>query len=303
MANIQIRGGQIKSGTVLPGNLDLTSTYDFSSGTLQAATPSASSDVATKGYVDSVIPDGFVGGDGIVITDGSPNDTISIDLATDPGLQFTSNKLDLKLADASLVKDSAGVKAKLKVESGGSLSVDANGLYIADGAIANGKLVNSTISGKSLGANLDSLQASATGALTLSSYNGSAAVSDLSVNVDGSSIAKNGSNQLEVPDAGITTAKLDDASVTAAKVAFATYVDALSGDGSTTAFDLSETIASEFAMIQVFKNGLFMIQVGSSPSGQDEFSLSLTGGAAGVSQITFGAAPTNGDDIRVWFIA
>ena len=77
----------------------------------------------------------------------------------------------------------------------------------------------------------------------------------------------------------------------------------LSPNGSLTAFDLSYTIDQTFASIIVIRNGLVLKQVASSPSSQDEFSLSLTGGAGGVSRITFGAAPTNGSDLRVWYMA
>jgi len=48
----------------------------------------------------------YLNGDGIVITGSS----IAVDLATNPGLQFTSNKLDLKLkASGGLAKSSDGV--------------------------------------------------------------------------------------------------------------------------------------------------------------------------------------------------
>lgn len=51
---ITIRGAQIRNATIGSGKLDLTQTYDYSSGTLRAATPSGDSDVATKSYVDGV---------------------------------------------------------------------------------------------------------------------------------------------------------------------------------------------------------------------------------------------------------
>ena len=337
---IQIRGNQIQNSTVTATQLDETDTYDFSSGVVSVATPTASAHAATKAYVDAQIPDSFVGGDGIVITDGDPNDTIAIDLATDPGLQFTSNKLDLKIAETSLFKDSAGVKVKLKSESGGSISVDSNGIYIADSAISNAKLANSTISGVSLGSNLNSL--SAGNGLSMSSYNGSAAVSDLTLNLDGATlsvgvsglkIADGGVDASQLADGAVETAKLNnlavstakiadaaistakladdavdsdklaDSAVTAAKVNFASQIDPLTADGSTTAFDLSSTIADAFAVIIVFRNGLAIEQVNSSPSGVDQFSLSLDGGAGGVAQVTFGSAPQSGDDLRVFYIA
>jgi hypothetical protein len=46
-----------------------------------------------------------------------------------------------------------------------------------------------------------------------------------------------------------------------------------------------------------------MDQVASSPANQDEFTVSATGGTGGVGRITFGAAPSTADVIRVKFIS
>ena len=144
------------------------------------ATPTANAHAATKAYVDAQIPDSFSGGNGIAIDSSGDPDVISVDLATNPGLQFTSAKLDVKV----------------KAETGGSITKDADGLYIADsaignaklaGSIANAKLANSTISGVALGSNLNAL--SAGNGLSMTSYNGSAAVSDLTIDLDGSTLA------------------------------------------------------------------------------------------------------------------
>ena len=61
---ITIKGAQIRNGSietdklgaaaVTPAKSDLTSTWDFSSGTLRSGAPSGDSDVATKSYVDGV---------------------------------------------------------------------------------------------------------------------------------------------------------------------------------------------------------------------------------------------------------
>ena len=297
MANIQIRGEQVKDATLTPGKLDLAQTYDFTSGVVQVATPSNGSDAATKDYVDSAVGDGFQAGDGIDIDTATSPDTISVLTATDGALFFIgagTNELSVKLeANKGLSKSANGLATQLKVESGGSISVDASGLYIADSAIGNAKLANSTISGKALGANLDSFSAGASSAISMTSYNGSAAVSDIDVKYDNTTVGKNGSNQLEVKDSSIVTAKLGISS----------YLEKFTANGAQAQFDLANTIDSKFAYIQVFKNGLLMEQVASSPSGKDEFSLSLTGGAGGVSQVAFGTAPTSGDLIRVMYLA
>lgn len=300
---IQIRGNQILNNTITSTQIDLSGTFDFSSGTLQAGTPSADADVATKAYVDGQLPDSFAGGDGISITDGAGTDTIAVDLATNPGLQFTSNKLDVKV----------------KSETGGSITKDSDGLYIADGAIANGKLANSTISGVALGSNLNAL--SAGNGISMSSYNGSAAVSDLTIDLDGSTLAV-GASGIKVSDAGVgstqladsavstakiannavTSAKIPDDELGSAKLAISSEWHSITPNGSTTAFDLGHALSGDFAYIMVFRNGIALEQVASSPSGVDQYSVSLTGGTGGVGQVTFGSAPASGENIRAFYI-
>ena len=51
---IQISTEQLKNTAVTSAKIDLTGTFDYSSGTLRAGTPSATSDVATKAYVDNI---------------------------------------------------------------------------------------------------------------------------------------------------------------------------------------------------------------------------------------------------------
>ena len=206
LIDLVINADKLDTGAVSYAKLDST---DIETSLTGGANKLASAS-AIKAYVDAQVPDTFSGGDGINIDDSGDPDVIEIDLATNPGLQFTSNKLDLKIAEASLIKDSAGVKVKLKAETGGSISVDANGIYLADGAVANAKLANSTISGKALGANLDNL--SAGNGLTGTDYNGSGSQS-FAVQPDGASIAV-GASGISVADGGVT----------AAKVAFSTQI-------------------------------------------------------------------------------
>ena len=289
---IQIRGNQVLNNTIGALQLNEADTYDFTSGTVSVATPSAAAHAATKAYVDAAVPDTFSGGDGIVITDASP-DVIAVDLATNPGLQFTSNKLDLKV----------------KAESGGSITKDVNGIYIANAAIGNAKLVSSTISGKALGTSLAAI-AAGQGLALAAPYDGSAAQT-MDIALDAATLTK-GAGGLKVSDLGIaagqiagaavTTAKIADNAVTAAKVSFGSNVDKLTPNGSLTAFDLSATIPSEFAAIMVFRNGMSLEQV-ATPANIDEFKLELAAGTGGVSLVTFGAAIPSGENVRVFFIA
>ena len=308
---IQIVGNQVANNTLGPTQIDETATYDFSSGVVSVATPTASAHAATKAYVDSKVPDTFAGGDGISISDGAGTDTIAVDLATNPGLQFTSNKLDVKV----------------KSETGGSITKDGDGLYIADnaignaklaGSIANAKLANSTISGKALGANLDNLTDG--NGIADFSYNGSGAASiaidldgsTLTVGADGLKITGAGVGSTELADNAVATAKIADNAVTAAKVqdnalgsaklAISSEWVSLTPNGSATAFDLDHPLSGDFAFIVVVRNGLVLEQKASSPSGTDEYSVSLTGGAGGNGQVTFGSAPASGENLRVFYI-
>lgn len=236
---------------------------------------------AIKTYVDAQVPDTFSGGDGIVIDSSGDPDVIAVDLATNPGIQFTSGKLDLKL----------------KSESGGSLTKDTNGLYIANNAIANAKLANSTISGKALGANLDSL--SAGDGISMTAYNGSAAVSNLTVDLDGATLAKGGSG-LKVADTGIGTGQLANSAVTIPKVAFAPQLDPLTIQAATVAYNLSTEVGSGWeAGVAVYRNGLLLKQVGSSPSDLDEYTVASSGGNT---TVTFGGQPSTTDYyvVRYW---
>lgn len=73
-------------------------------------------------------------GDGVAIV----SDAVAVDLATDPGLQFTSNKLDLKInANNGLLKDSNGLKVDFDNTTVGIIS---NRLALKDDAVSFAKL-------------------------------------------------------------------------------------------------------------------------------------------------------------------
>ena len=293
---IQIRSNQIK----------LADTFDFSgsAGTVQVSDPTADNQAASKGYVDAQIPATLSAGDGIDIT----SDTVSVDFATDGALQFIGT-------------DSDELSVKVKNETGGSITKDSDGLYIGDGAIgnaklagsiANAKLANSTISGKALGANLDTLSVG-NGLAIASAYNGSAAQT-ISFNFDGSSLSA-GADGVKVADNGIAEAQLADDCVTSAqvadgainansmiadsvitgpKLAVAPARAKFTGDGSTTAFTVSNKnvyTGGEEGLL-MFRNGVLIEAVESSPSGQDQYTAANSGSDL---VITFGSAPSTGD--------
>lgn len=170
----------------------------------------------------------------------------------------------------------------LSVQTNGStINSSSSGIKVAASGITSTELANASVSGSIIATN---------------------GVAADKINKD-SSLTDVGAGALGLADGAVSTAKLADDSVTAAKVGFASNWDTLSPNGSATAFDLSETIDSAFAMLIVVRNGIVLKQVASSPSGQDEYSVSLTGGSGGVTQLNFGSAPTNGADLRAWYMA
>jgi hypothetical protein len=371
----------------------------------------------------------FNGASNIVAGDGLSKVGNTLDVNVDGStIEISSDALQIKdlgvgtakLADASVesakIANAAVTSTKIASSAVGSTQLSDGsvtsskivdgavvGVKLADGAVTsakigdaqvtNAKLANSTISGVALGSSLYSLSAS--GPLSMTSYDGSAAVSDLTLaydalffdlDVSSQLIIKNGAintNQLsdnavisakladgsvstaklqnsavqtaKIADANVTTAKIADANVTTAKIADSAVTNAklagsigadklslgqgvqsfndagtfrlqasiapdylafstgaidinfqsrwktLAADSSTTTFDLDTILKSKLSNIMVFKNGIALEQVASSPSGSDQYSVALNVGGKG--QVTFGAAPSSSDNIRVFYIA
>jgi hypothetical protein len=290
---IQISTEQLKAAAVTSAKIDLTGTFDYSSGVLRAASPSGNSDVANKQYVDNIAA-GLHFKDSVELAttanvtlsgeqtiDGVTTSASRILVkdqtdATENGIYVTasgswSRAADMDAGDefpaaAFFVREgtanadlgyvctnddapilgtdnitftqftgAANITAGAALSKTGntldvevdnsSIEVSADALQVKAlgitndmlaGSIANAKLSNSTISGIALGSNLNSLSVVTGSALAMTSYNGSAASSDLAVQVDDSSIEVS-SNALRVKASGISNQMLAG-SITAEKL-------------------------------------------------------------------------------------
>lgn len=117
------------------------------------------------------------------------------------------------------------------------------------GEIAIAKLAESTISGKALGDNLDALTAG--NGISMSSYDGSAAVSDLAIqrsgsahalklDADGLAVLLSGSTGLAIDASGLKLSAVPNASLANDSVDFGGVELALGGVDATPAFNLSD---------------------------------------------------------------
>ena len=118
--SVQIKGDQIKSATISSAKLDLTGTYDFSSGTLQAASPSNDADVATKAFVISKVQ-------GLLY-----KDPCEVGTQTAPAATYSNGAGTLTAnADGAITIDSVALTSgqRILVKSFAGAAAVANGIY------------------------------------------------------------------------------------------------------------------------------------------------------------------------------
>jgi hypothetical protein len=188
-----------------------------------------------------------------------------------------------------------------------SLTGTISSAQIADGAVATAKLADDAVTAAKIADDAVGSAAIADGAVDAARL-ASNAVTTVKIADDAVTAAKIADASVDaarLASNAVTTVKIADANVTAAKLNFmASYETLSAGDGSATTFDAgSAADATMLGGAIVFRNGLAMGLVESSPSGQDQYTLSATGGTGGVLRITFGAAPNSGDQITVMYFS
>ena len=277
-----------------------------------------------------------VAGDGLA---GGSGSALSVDLAVNPALQFSSNKLDLKLVStgSGLQKDANGLSIHL---DGTTLSYSATGLKVAqvgttelqNNAVTESK-ISSAVAGQGLTGGAGSslavdlkpsasglefvsdqlgLDVDTTSGLNIDNTSGlqvkvetdGALAFDLTnggleVQVDGGTL-EIGTNQLRIKDAGIITQKIADDQITLAKLKYREEFESFAGNGSATTFDLQYQVPADWTKsVKVFRNGLRLKYVASNPADVDQYSVSGNGGTGSVCRITIGSAPASTDSIFV----
>lgn len=185
------------------------------------------------------------------------------------GLEDDEGNLQISLDGATLAVAPAG----LKVDDGGITSTQ-----LATDAVTNAKIADNAVDTAEL-------------------------VDDA---VTSAKIADGAVVSAALGDGSVISTKVADAAISAPKLNFFASYETLttSANGTDTTFDAAaEADDTMLGGAIVFRNGLAMGLVESSPSGQDQYTLSADGGSGGVLRVTFGTAPNAGDQISVMYFS
>lgn len=281
LGNGAVISGKIATGAVSPAACDLTATWSFVNGTLQANTPSSSSDVATKNYVDGLVGSGVywkeparVASTGNVNISNPGTDTFD-------GVQISSgDRIVLKDQSSQSengVYDFNGSSSALTRSDDANTADELNGLaiFVKEGNDNADQGFVQTSEIASLGSdNVVFVQFTGLGQITagdgldksgntlsvdtgagLQIVSGAVAVESgagifidtnaVSVDVDDSSIEVNGSNQLQIKNDGITSAMIGTNQVTGNEIAGSTVGTANLADSAVTAAKVGASAITE----------------------------------------------------------
>ena len=194
-------------------------------------------------------------------------------------LQVTSAKLAGSIPDSKLSTIATADKVSgsaVQLASGGGLS-DDSGLKISPSGVSAAMLAGSIPDSK------------------LNQITSSAKVAGSAVQLKTGGGLED-STGLGIEANGIETAMIGANQVTAAKINFEPTRETLTTNGNDTSFTLSNSVPDNFDDVFVFRNGLFLDRVASNPSGQDEYTSSITSNSC---TIVFGSAPASSDKVVV----
>ena len=204
-------GSSVASGDLLlvadiddSNNIKKTSVADIV-GAVSSGVSSAklTGDTGNTGADTGAVNHTIAGGNGIVTAVSSDTLTVTLDIS-DSGLTTETSIAQADLiafSDESATNDPTvnitfsnfedtifgNVSGDATIAAGGALTIAAGSVEndMLAGSIANAKLANSTISGIALGSNLSNLRSAANGGIVMTTYNGSAVVNDIALDIDG----------------------------------------------------------------------------------------------------------------------
>ena len=276
-----VTSAKIANNAVTSAKMDLTGTFDFSSGTLQAGTPSNASDVTPKSYVDGLVGAGvfwkeparvastanvnisnpgtssfdgitLAGGDRILLKNQSSNSENGVYDFNGPSSALTRSS-DANSADelnglAIFIKEGTdnadqGYYQSSEISSLGSSPVTFV-QFTGLGQITAGNGLNKT--GNRLDVAVgDGIQISADAVVFRAGAGLDFGGSDVDVQVDDSSIEINGSGNLQVKANGIISSMIGTNQVTGSEIAALAVSSANLADSAVTSAKIGASAVSE----------------------------------------------------------
>lgn len=299
------------NSVITAAKIDLTGTFDYSSGILRSANPVGSSDVATKNYVDSAVSSDIYWKEPCRVAS-----TANINLASAPaaidGVTLANN-------DRVLVKDqttasqngvyvfaSASSAMTRATDCDSAAEINGAAVFIKEGSTSADQGFNQNAEVVNFGTDaITWVQFTGLGQITAGSglsksgntlsvdvgsgieINGSSQVQvkkgagldydgsgNLIAKVDDSSIEVNGSNQLAVKANGITTAMIGTNQVTGSEIAALTVATANLADSSVTSAKLG---ASSVSAVKISSNAVTSDKIQSNAVTEAKLATSVAG--------------------------
>ena len=314
------------NSVITAAKIDLTGTFNFGSGTLQAATPSNAADVATKNYVDSAVSSDIYWKEPCRVAT-----TANIDLSSAPA---AIDGVTLASDDRILVKDQttqsqngvyvfAGSGSAMTRSSDCDSAAEINGaaVFVKEGSTSadqgftqTGEIVtlgsNNVVwvqftglgqitagdglskSGNTLSVDVGDGMTTSGNQLVVSAGDAlDFSAGDLDVQVDDSSIEVNGSNALQVKANGITSAMIGSNQVTGNEIAALAVATANLADSAVTSAKLG---ASSVSAVKIGSNAVTSDKIQSNAVTEAKLATSVAGN--GLSGGNGSALAVNVDD-------
>lgn len=297
------------NSVITAAKIDLTGTFNFGSGTLQAATPSNAADVATKNYVDSAVSSDIYWKEPCRVAT-----TANIDLSNAPA---AIDGVTLANDDRVLVKDQttqsqngvyvfAGSGSAMTRSSDCDSAAEINGaaVFVKEGSTSadqgftqTGEIVtlgsNNVVwvqftglgqitagdglskSGNTLSVDVGDGMSTSGGQLVVSAGDAlDFSAGDLDVQVDDSSIEVNGSNALQVKANGITSAMIGTNQVTGNEIAALAVGTANLADSAVTSAKLG---ASSVSAVKIASSAVTSDKIQSNAVTEAKLATSVAG--------------------------
>ena len=306
----QVTGNEIAAQTISSANLAdscVTANQIGASAVTEAKINSnavSSAKIANSAVTAAKISSA-VAGDGLSYDSGTGL-AVSVD---NSGIEISSDTLQLKNLGVSTAKIANSAIEALKIANNAVTPSKIDASVAGNGLLGGAGSALSVNCGQGLDFNGDAVDVQLGAGLDFQEGAIDVEVDEVTLEIASGTgkvqVKNQGIGNSKLGNSSVSTLKLADDCVTAAKVGFQAYQEltTVSG-GSTLNIDLARSVDSAFSNgIMAFKNGLALLNqtaLGGSASNSDQFTISVVGG---VTRLSFGAALADADTILIVYMA